>query len=153
MPAPSPMYGVSVDQVALVAATAKTAIELTTLATKGLAPVMWWVEFDGVSASALPVKIEVGIFSAAVTTATTVTPFNLNGGDRGAASIATAKHSTTVEGAGTATYVETHRVSPTSGILVQEPLGNEVVVGASSFWRIRLTAAANVNVTCGVRWF
>lgn len=153
MPAPSPMFGVSADQVALTAATAKTVIELTTPATVGLTPVMWWVEFDGVSASALPVKVEVGIFSAAVSAATTVTPFSLNGGERGVASLVTAKTNATAEGAGTATYVENHRVSPTSGILVQEPLGNELVVGASSFWRIRLTAAANVNATVGVRWF
>lgn len=153
MPAPSPMYGVSVDQIALTAATARTVIELATPSTAVLTPVMWWVEFDGVSASALPVKVEVGIFTAAVTTATTVTPFALNAGGRGLASPVTAKHSTTVEGAGTATYVEQHRVSPTSGILLQEPLGNEVAVGASSFWRIRLTAAATVNATVGVRWF
>ena len=153
MPAPSPMFGVSADQVALTAAAAKTVLELATPSTAGLTPVMWWVEFDGVSASALPVKVEVGIFSAAVTTATTATPFSLNGGERGVASSGAAKTNATAEGAGTATYVETHRVSPTSGILVQEPLGNELVVGPSSFWRIRLTAAANVNATVGVRWF
>lgn len=153
MPAPNAMFGVSVDQVALTAATARTVIELATPAAGEVVPVMWWVEFDGVSASALPVKVEVGIFSAAVTTATTITPNLLNGGSRGLAAAATAKHSTTVEGAGTATYVEQHRVSPTSGILVQEPLGNEVLVGPSSFWRIRLTAAATVNATVGVRWF
>lgn len=152
MPAPSPMYGVSFDSTALAAATAKTVLELATPATSGLTPVMWWVEFDGVSAAAVPVKVEIGVFTAAVTTATTITPYALNAGDRGRASTVTAKTATTVEGAGTPTYVEVHRVSPTAGIVLQEPLGNEWSIGVSSFLRIRLTAAAAVNATGGIRY-
>lgn len=153
MPAPNALYGVSVDQVPLVAGTPKTIVELRTPAAAGLTPVMWWVEFDGVSAANQPVRVEVGIFSASTgATATTATPFNLNGGERGVASAVTALTNCNAEGAGTPTYVEVHRVSPTAGILVQEPLGNELTVGASSFWRIRLTAGAGVQATAGVRW-
>lgn len=152
MPAPDPAFMVSVDAIALTAATAKTILEIATPSTGTAIPIEWWVEFDGVTASAVPVKIEVGRFSAAVTTATTITPSKLNYGGNAIASQATVKHTTTTEGAGTASDVEIHRVSPTSGLYVQYPLGREWSLGASQFWRIRCTAAANVNVTFGIKW-
>jgi len=144
------LYWVSVDAVALVASTAKSIFEIGTSASTRAKIVEWWVEFDGVSSSAVPVKIEVGRFSAAVTTATTITPFKYDPADGAAGS--TTKHSTATEGAGTASDVEIHRVSPTTGILVQYPLGREITLAVSTFARIRCTAAANVNATFGVIW-
>jgi hypothetical protein len=152
MPAPQQIYSVSVDGIALVAATAKTILEIATPSTADCIPILWWVEFDGVTASNTPVKVEVGRFSAAVTTATTVTPAKVNYGGNALASQLTVKHSTTTEGAGTASDVEIHRVSPTSGAIWQESLGNEWSIGPSSFYRIRCTAAQATNVTFGVRW-
>lgn len=152
MPAPRPIYSASVDGIALVAATAKTILEIATPASTGMVPLMWWVEFDGTTSSAVPVKVEIGRFSAAVTTATTITPARVNDGNRALASQCTVKHSTSTEGAGTASDVEIHRVPPTSGLLLPESLGLEWVLGASSFWRIRCTAAAAVNATFGIRW-
>lgn len=152
MPSPRPIYGVSVDGIALAATTAKSIFELGSPATTGIVPVRWWVEFDGVSSAAVPVKVEFGRFSAAVTTATGVTPYKKNYGNNSLASQCTAKHSTSTEGAGTASDVEIHRVSPTSGLFVQEVLGMEWTMGASAFWRIRCTAAAIVNVTFGFEW-
>lgn len=152
MPAPQQMYAVSVDGIALVAATAKTILEIATPSTADCIPFLWWVEFDGTVSTNTPVKVEVGRFSAAVTTATTATPSKVNYGGNSLASQLTVKHSTTVEGAGTASDVEIHRVSPTSGVIWQESLGNEWAIGASSFYRIRCTAASAVNVTFGVRW-
>jgi hypothetical protein len=144
------LYVVSVDAIALAAATAKSVLELATGAADRARIVQWWVEFDGVSASAVPVKVEVGRFSAAVTTATTITGQKLDSAD-GAAAI-TAKHSTSTEGAGTFDAGETHRVPPTSGVVIQYPLGREWVAGTSGFWRMRLTAAATVSATVGVIW-
>jgi hypothetical protein len=46
----------------------------------------------------------------------------------------------------------THRVSPTSGYHYIAPLGQELVLAVSTFWRMRLTAAATVNCTVGVVW-
>jgi hypothetical protein len=152
VPAPCAIYSVSVDQVALVAATAKTIVEIKTPSTTGMMPVAWWVEFDGTSSSATPVKIEVGRFSAATTTISSVTPNLVNYGDNGLASQCTVGYNCSSEGAGTASAVEVHRVPPTSGLVFQESLGMEWSVGASAFWRIRATAAAGVNVTFGVRW-
>lgn len=144
------LYCVSVDGIALAAATAKSVLELATGANDRCRIVQWSVEFDGTSATATPVKVEVGRFSAAVTTATMITPMKLDAAE-GTASI-TAKHSTSTEGAGTASDYEIHRVPPTSGLVLQYPLGREWAVGTSGFWRMRLTAAATVNATCTVIW-
>lgn len=152
MPAPNKVYSVSVDGIALVAATAKTVLEIGSTTTSGFTPYKWWVTFDGVTASAVPVKVEVGRFSAGVTTATTITPSKVNFGNNSIAANSVVKHSTTVEGAGTASDVEIYRVPPTSGMVMEDALGREWVMGASSFWRIRLTAAAGVNVTFGIKW-
>jgi len=157
MPAPRPLYSLSADGVALVAATAKTIVEIKTPASTGLVPVLWWVEFDGTTATNTPVKVEVGRFSAAVTTMLNagVTPARVNDGNRALASqstCGTGGATTNTEGAGTATDVEIHRVPPTSGLVWQENLGMEWVQGASGFWRIRCTAAQAVNVTFGIRW-
>lgn len=152
MPSPGPAFFVSVDGIALAAATAKTVLEIATPSTTTMMPIAWWVEFDGVTAANTPVKVEIGRFSAAVTTATTITPSKLAYGGNSIASQCTVKHTTTTEGAGTATDVEIHRVSPTSGLYVQEPLGREMSFGASQFLRIRCTAAQIVNVTVGIKW-
>jgi hypothetical protein len=145
------LYTFAVDGVALAAATAKTILELGTPSTDRATIVEWWIEFDGVSASAVPVKCEVGRFSAAVTTATTGTPSKLDPAEGAAAVVV--KHTTTTEGAGTVEAgTPIHRISPTSGLYVQYPLGREMVLAVSTFWRIRLTAAAVVNASVGVTW-
>jgi hypothetical protein len=146
------LYGITIDALALVAATAKTVIELGTTSTDRAKIIQWWVEFDGATSTAVPVKIEAQRFSAAVTTATTLAGDKLDPADGAAATVA--KHSTTTEGAGTATAGsgEIHRVHPQGGILIQYPLGRELVIPVSAFWRIRCTAAAGVNVTAGVIW-
>lgn len=144
------IYSVTVDAVALVAATAKTVLELGTSATARARILQWWCWFDGVSASAIPVKIEVQRASAAVTTATAATEEPHDPAE-GAASTA-ATHSATAEGAGTLSGGEIHKISPTTGLLVQYPMGRELVLPVSAFWRMRLTAAAAVNATVGVIW-
>lgn len=143
------LYWVSVDAVALTAATAKSLLELGTSATERAKIVEWWVDFDGVSATAVPVKVEVGRFSAAVTTATTASEkFDPADG----ANTAVAKHSTTTEGAGTADDIMFKRVPPTSGFHYIAPQGRELTLAVSTFWRLRLTAAAGVNATAGLIW-
>lgn len=144
------LYSMSVDGIALGAAAAKTIAELGTGAQQRAKIKSWSITFDGVTASAVPVKVEIGRFSAAVTTATTYTINKVDPGDGNATTVA--KHSTTAEGAGTASDVEIYRIPPTGGMLYQEPLGNEWIVPVSGFWRIRCTAPAAVNVTFTVKW-
>jgi hypothetical protein len=144
------LYTLSVDGIALVAATAKTIAELGVAASDRAKIVEWSLTFDGVTSTAIPVKVEVGRFSAGVTTATTLAGFKGDAGDGTAAVVA--KHSTTVEGAGTATDVLLYRVPPTGGLVIQAPLGREMVLAVSTFWRIRCTAAAGVNATFTCTW-
>jgi hypothetical protein len=145
------LYKFTIDDLALAAATAKTVLELATASSDKARIVSWWVEFKGISATGTPVKIEVGRFSAAVTTATTGTASKGDPSDGPNASVV--KHSTTTEGAGTAEAgIEIHRIHPQGGIFVQLPLGREDVLAVSTFWRIRCTATEVVNVTAGVWW-
>lgn len=145
------LYVISVDAIALVAATAKSVLELGTPSTDRAKIKEWWVEFDGVTAANTPVKVEVGTFSAAVTTATTLAGAKFDPADGTAA--ATAKHSTSTEGAGTITAgTPIHRISPTSGYHYIAPLGQEWTMAVSTFWRMRLTAAQTVNATVGLIW-
>lgn len=142
------LYTFTIDGLALVAATAKSVLEIGAGAADRIKIVSWWVEFDGATSTAVPVKVEVGRFSAAVTTATTATEGKLDNAE--GAPGAVVKHSTTTEGAGTAeSGIETHRIHPQGGLVIQYPLGREVVLAVSTFWRIRCTAPAGVNVTAG----
>jgi len=143
-------YFVSVDAVALGAATAKSIFELGTGANNRVKIFEWWVAFDGTNASAVPGLVEVGRFSAAITTGTSVTPSKYDTGD--GASSTTCKHTSTSEGAGTAVDVFKQRVPPTAGLYIQYPLGRELILAVSSFFRIRCTYAAAVNVTFGCSW-
>lgn len=145
------IYELSVDAIALTAATAKTVLELGTGAQQRAKIKEWWYEFDGVTASAVPVKVELGRFSAAVTTASTVAGDKYDPADGTATTVA--KHTTTTEGAGTASGTPLcKRCPPTSGFHYVAPPGAEFVLAPSTFWRMRITAAATVNVTVGVIW-
>lgn len=147
----------SVDAIALTAATGRTICQLATTAAARAEIKEWWVEFDGVTATAVPVKVEVGRFTTVITTGTALTAAvqgRRDGGSPDPACIVT--HSVTTEGTSTVTYgaqaLEIHRVPPTSGLYVMYPDGREWLLPVSSYWRIRCTAAANVNVAFGVVW-
>ena len=146
-----PFYSITVDAIALVGGTAKTCLELGTSATVSRALLCaWWVDFDGITATAVPVKVEAQRASAAVTTATTLTGEKFDPADGGPATVS--KHSTSTEGAGTLNGGEIHRVHPQTGFFREYPQGRELVIPLSGFWRLRLTAAANVNATVGALW-
>ena len=145
------LYTFSVDAVALVAATAKTILELGTSASDRAKIVEWWIEFHGILATDVPVKCDIGRFSATVTTATTGTADKSDEADGTPSTVV--RHSTTVEGAGTINAgIPIHRIPPTTGLWPMIPMGREKIIPVSAFWRIRLTAAAAVNCTVGVTW-
>jgi len=146
-----PKYIASVDAIALAAGVAKSVLELATPATARAKILEWWIMFDGVTAANTPVKCEVGRFSAAITTATTITPAQADAAD--GVSQLTVKHTATVEGAGTVTAnMPIFRIPPTSGFYYQAVGGNEILLPVSGFWRMRLTAAQVVNVAVGCIW-
>ncbi len=142
-------YSVSVDGIALAAATAKTIAELASPSTRTCKIIDWWVEFDGVAGGNTPVKVELMRGSGGIT-GTTITP--LKYGDPNApAALVTAKHTATVEGTAT-DLLESHRWSPTSGLDKLLPQSREPEITFSSFFRIRCTAAQVVNAAFGIIW-
>jgi hypothetical protein len=138
---------------ALVAATAKTALNI--IASAGEDPPLLTelgVSFDGVTATAVPVLIELcSSTQGAAGTKTSFTPLLIRGGE---ASVPTAARFTaginyTVEPT-TLVVLKHWYVSPTSGLVLQFPLGREIAgVGIAATARLglalRLTAPAIVN--------
>jgi hypothetical protein len=141
------LYVASVDAIAT-GTSLKTMIELATGSTARATLVSWWIEFDGISAAAVPVKVELLRATAAITgTGVTETKYN----DYAPTPLASALHTSTGEGT-PGDVLEIHRVSPTSGLIIQYPLGREPQIPVSSFMRIRVTAAVTVNATVGMVW-
>jgi hypothetical protein len=133
-------YTVTTGSTALVAATAKTVVELTAGANALAELIALDVSFNGTTATAVPVTVEITTF-ATTGTGTAFTPKRV--GAAGTAQ-ATAKINDTVEPA-TQTVIAAWFVSPTSGMSYQWPLGRELVVANSGLVGIRLTAPAIVN--------
>lgn len=144
-------YSVVTGAIALAAATAKSALGVIAAATGGITLVEFGVSFDGTSAAAVPVLVELCATSAATAgTGTAFTPVLLRG-DPADVAQATAAVNYTAEPTVLA-VLKQWLVSPTSGLLVQAPLGREIVAGASATARkglvLRLTAPAAVNARC-----
>jgi len=136
------VYSVVAGSTALVAATAKTAIEVGATATGGFVITQLSITFNGVTASAIPVTCDITTF-AATGTGTGYTPNKISHpNDRVAAT--TAEINCTVEPA-TPTVIDSFFLPPTSGYTIQYPLGREKRTAASGFLGIRLTALAVVN--------
>lgn len=142
------VYTVAQDAMALVAATAKTVVEISTPATRRAWIRRWWVEFDGVTAANAPVKCELAR-ATAVVTGTTVTPNPVDPG--GVAALSTVRFNASAEGT-IGVILDTKRVPPTSGYEMYLDPKAYVLVPVSGFWRIRLTAAQGVNATAGIEF-
>ena len=117
--------------------------------------VAWGVSFDG-SAAATPIKVELldtGTVAATVTASADVDCMKLEGTDQTVASVAgltlgtgATGYTATAEGTITATRVfDAELVAPTNQYIYQFPLGQEPVLLATNYTRIRVTAAAAVN--------
>ena len=142
------IYSAAIDAISLSAASAKTIMELAAASTDRARLIQWSVDFNGVAPTAIPVLVELARASGAIT-GTGVTEVKWDPAD-GANTVA-ASH--TASGEGTMTDVlETHRVHPQSGILIQYPLGREPYIAASGLLRIRCTAAASVSATVTMIW-
>lgn len=134
-------YMLNAGATALTAATAKTLIEVTSTAN---VPPLWIafdVTFDGVTATNVPVRVDICTY-AATGTGTAQTPRRIGSTIGTAAS--TAKINDTVEPT-TPTVIASWYVPPTSGFSYQYPLGRELMQAVSTVMGIRLTAPAAVN--------
>lgn len=134
-------YTVTTGSTALVAATAKTMIELSSSANVPAEWIACDITFNGVTASAVPVTVDFCTYTA-TGTGTTYTPKRF--GQALGTAATTAKINDTVEPS-TPTVLFSWFIPPTSGVQYQWPLGRELFQGTSVVQGIRLTAPAIVN--------
>lgn len=136
---------------ALAAATAKTAIQLATSTTNVNLIVGVDITFDGVSASAVPVLVQLGKPTAAGSGGSAFTPLVVTPTAVAAASGSSARVNDTTPGASFVVHQQWY-IPPTSGFSIQFPLGREIAMRVSEFWELLLTAPAIVNYRANV-WF
>jgi hypothetical protein len=134
-------YIVTTGSTGLAAATAKTMVELVTTANVPCEWVAADITFDGVTASAVPVRVDFCTY-AATGTGSAYTPKRL--GQAVGTSQTTAKINDTVEPT-TPAILFSWFVPPTSGLTYLWPLGRELFQNVSTVMGIRLTAPAAVN--------
>jgi len=155
-----PTYSVSTVTATLVASTAYTAIELKPPAGGGIKVLKWWVELNGASTDKY-VLVQMGLFSAAVTTLTSIAAANVpkvDYGQNGLNAQSTVGVNATVEGAGTFTAnQEQHNWPPNSQQTFWETdLTSWLFLPAATSVRIRLTPGNTITsttATCGMTWF
>jgi len=148
------LFSTGIDASAVSTSAIHSVVEVRQIASRFMILKQWNIEFDGVTASNTPVRVELiqGTGTAS------------SGGGAGTvnsmkayqpAAAATSVTAVTTEN-GTVTVLEYHRVPPTSGILIQYPLGEEPFqVGAGSntnILAVRALAAQAVNATCTMEW-
>lgn len=138
--------------VALAAATAKSIVGVRAGAAFGLDLRKFYVAFDGVTASAVPVLVELCEWSTTSTgTATAATPVQTSGRVI-AHGTANGSSNFTVEPT-TLTVLKTYLLTPNGGLLIEElspDYGFDTPV--SEGFVIRCTAPAIVNVRGGLEW-
>lgn len=134
--------------VALSAATAKTILGAKAHANSGLQLKRFWVGFDGVTASAVPVLVEIGYCTFGAnspgTNSTSVTPAQVYG--RALTAGFTAGKTWTAEPT-TITVLQEFLLTPNGGLVAYDyPLGTEPDTALAEGLVIRCTAPATVNV-------
>lgn len=151
-----PVYSMSNVTATLVASTAYSALEIKTPSTTGIKVVKWWVELNSVTSGDKNVLVQVGQFTAAVTTNTTVAAAKVDFGIASLASQCTVGINATTEGAGTfTTGYEQHSVAANAGLDIWDPDAYCWQIPASSFFRIRLTPGSVITTataTYGCTW-
>lgn len=114
------LYGVTAFGAAVPNAIA-TILEVNPPANRVITIKQWSMEFTGVSATDIPVEIQECVVTAASAAGTVVTPNSRRDGQVAVASAA--KKLPASEG--TVTVLEEHNCPPSSGMLIQFPLGEE----------------------------
>lgn len=145
--ADSGYYSVTINNITTGTAL-KTIIELIAGANVNPTIVQWWCEFDG-SSAATAILVELLRATASFTGGNSVTPTLMQVGRKAVQSTCNsgvAASTNTTEGTRGAIF-EQHYVPPTSGIIMQYPIGREPDV--SDRCRISTTAGAAVHVACG----
>jgi hypothetical protein len=134
-------YTITTGTVALSAATARTVIEGSTTANVPSEWIALDISFDGVTATAVPVRVDLCTYTA-TGTGTGYTAKRL--GQAIGTAQSTFKINDTVEPS-TPTILLSWLIPPTGGLFYQWPLGRELFHNVSTVQGIRLTAPAAVN--------
>lgn len=139
----------------------RTLLQIAVPSTRQFKIVEWGISFDG-SAAATPIKCELLTCSGAATMTTALSAADIVSlsDPLGPASLTTFSTALTAFASaavteGTLTSVrlaDGQLVAPTAQYIKQWPLGREPLAPASSFIRVRVTAAATVNAICYVVW-
>ena len=129
-------------EIALTAATTKTVLQVVAPTNQRLRIKRWKVSFDGISAVAEPVQIEL-VRQTTAGTMSALTPVK-TGNDPETIQF-TAQHTATVEPT-TTDILDSVEVHPQSGYEVIYPDGWEKKIGGGGRLAIRCTAPAGVNV-------
>lgn len=137
---------------ALAAATAETVLCLIGSTMVKARVIEWGVCFDGTSATAEPVRVRLVRTTADDGTSSAATEKAWDP-DNPTANVV-AKHSYTAEPTKESTALAEYEVPPTSGMVLQYPLGREIVLdnSASAGFAIECTAPATVNCAAYVVW-
>ena len=130
-------------EVALVASTEKTVLQLIAPANHRVVIKRWGVFFDGQSVSAEPVLVKLE-FQTDAGTMSALTPKKTDGSLPEALQ-ATAQHTATVEPT-SGDVLDTMNVHPQQGYREVYPLGEEIILGGGDRIAIVCTAPDNVNV-------
>jgi hypothetical protein len=131
-------------EVALTAATAKTIIQVASVAHRPIKVKEWGVFFDGVSVTEAPVQVRL-IRQSTAGTMSALTPIERT--ITGVTIQETCLHTATVEPT-LVSCVAAREVHPQSGYQEKFSFGDEIVVGGAAIGRIAIecTAPATVNV-------
>ena len=131
-------YSVNNGGSALVAATAKTLVEITTTSTQEARIKQLQVSFNDSSAAA-GTKVELVTYTGA-STGTAYTPKKYNADAQGRAANTSAKINDSVEPT-TPTVLDVWYLPNTAGLFMQWPLGCELYIPISTIFGVRVTAA------------
>lgn len=147
----------AITEIALSAATVKTVLQVVTPSTQDITLVSWSVSFDGVSATAEPVLVSLIETTGTAATVTSITPGVFSDPNAPASlcvggTSATGINSSNEQTLSTTRILEAMEVPPTSGVVIQYPLGREPGVAVSKHLRLRCLAAAAVNVCASIVW-
>jgi hypothetical protein len=139
----------------------RTLLQIAVPSTRQFTVIEWGISFDGASA-ATPVKCELLTCSGAATMTTALSAADVVSlsDPNGPASLTTFSTALTAfasaavtEGTLTAVrLLDGQLLPPNAPYIKQFPLGREPLAPASSFIRVRVTAAATVNAVCYVVW-
>lgn len=142
------LYSINVDQSAT-GTSARTILQLVMATGTTGRLVDFAMTFDGTTSTATPVLVQL-MRQTSAGTSSSVTPVKLDPNDTATSATAGKTFTSTDPTASDVLYE--WRIPPTSGIVMQFPLGREVLIRGGGRLGLVVTAAATVNATAQMTW-